>query len=106
MSRRHQMNPRLMTLRCRRVAAYVATIVFVSGCDRDLTPTPPHISAPSAPKSATMAGTAAQLGAWSAPLSWPIVAAHSSVLPDGRVLTWNSSDVPGDTEQHTVWSWN
>ena len=94
-----------MPRRCRRVAAHLATIVFLYGCDRDLAPTPPHSIAPS-PKPAAIAGTAGQLGAWSAPLSWPIVAAHSSVLPDGRVLTWNSSDVPGDQEQHTVWAWN
>ena len=95
-----------MNRRCRRVAAHLATIAFVYGCNRDLAPTPPQISAPSVPKSAAIPGTAGQLGAWSDPLSWPIVAAHSSVLPDGRVLTWNSSDVPGDTEQHTVWAWN
>src|SRR6476661_11101590 len=96
-----------MNRQCRRVAAHLATtIVFVYGCNRDLTPTPPPINPPSAPRTATIAGTAAQLGSWSAPFSWPIIAAHSSVLPDGRVLTWVSSDVPGDKEVQTIWSWN
>src|SRR5215213_9048662 len=49
---------------------------------------------------------AAASGSWSAPFSWPIVAAHMSVLPDGRVISWVSSDTPGDTEQREVHVWN
>jgi PKD repeat protein len=45
-------------------------------------------------------------GQWSPPFSWPIVASHASVLPSGRVITWVSSDVPGDTETHDVSVWD
>src|SRR4051794_24148894 len=29
-------------------------------------------------------------GAWSAPFSWPLIAAHSVLTPDGRVLTYGT----------------
>jgi PKD repeat protein len=67
------------------------------------------VTAPGAParaQSAVVAANAGQLGAWSAPMSWPIVAAHMSVLPSTEVITWVSSDVPGDTERHRVYLWN
>ena len=41
----------------------------------------------------------ATLGRWDAPISWPAVAIHASVLPDGRVMTWGRSD-------HTPQLWN
>jgi len=34
----------------------------------------------------------ASSGQWSAPITWPAVAIHSHLLPDGRVLTWGRSD--------------
>ena len=71
---------------------------------------------PLEPPSASPAGTlskprlalvgAAVSGTWPAPFSWPIVASHASVLPDRRVITWVSSDVPGDTETHQVHIWD
>jgi len=33
-------------------------------------------------------------GEWSAPFSWPIVAIHLSLLPDGRVLSWGEDGAP------------
>ncbi len=33
-------------------------------------------------------------GSWSAPVTWPFVAIHTSVLPNGKVLSW------GRTEEH------
>ncbi|MDB4915260.1 MAG: hypothetical protein JWM95_2904 [Gemmatimonadetes bacterium] len=34
----------------------------------------------------------ATAGEWSAPTTWPAIAIHSHLLPDGRVLTWGRSD--------------
>ncbi|HEX7335871.1 MAG TPA: hypothetical protein VF252_01585, partial [Gemmatimonadales bacterium] len=44
--------------------------------------------------SALVAGTSAGGGSWSAPFPWPNVAIHLSLLPDGRVLSWGSSEGP------------
>lgn len=33
-----------------------------------------------------------QVGAWSSSSAWPVVAIHSHLLPDGRVLFWDRSD--------------
>jgi len=33
-------------------------------------------------------------GQWSAPFSWPIVALHLHLLPDGRVLSWGYNGTP------------
>ena len=44
-----------------------------------------------------LATTANEAGAWSQPFSWPIVAIHSVLLPDGRVLTM------GRTGSPTIW---
>jgi hypothetical protein len=37
---------------------------------------------------------AAVAGQWGSPLTWPAVAIHASLLPDGRVFTWGRSDRP------------
>jgi galactose oxidase len=41
--------------------------------------------------------TPPNLGTWSQVMDWPVVAIHSHLLPDGRVLTWGHSGDP------TVW---
>src|SRR6185503_21303008 len=33
-------------------------------------------------------------GEWTAPFSWPIVALHLHLLPDGRVLSWGYNGTP------------
>ncbi len=38
--------------------------------------------------------TAAESGSWTAPVPWPIVALHASVIPDGRVLAWGLTGSP------------
>ena len=38
------------------------------------------------------ASAVAALGRWDAPITWPAVAIHTSLLPDGRVMTWGRSD--------------
>lgn len=48
------------------------------------------------------------LGQWSAPVSWPLVAIHTSVLPNGKVLVWSRDKTAqgGDVEHQTqarVW---
>jgi hypothetical protein len=35
---------------------------------------------------------AALAGQWGSPISWPAVAIHANLLPDGRVFTWGRSD--------------
>jgi Galactose oxidase-like, Early set domain/Putative Ig domain/FlgD Ig-like domain len=41
-----------------------------------------------------------QVGQWDGPYSWPLVASHGAVLPDGRVLVWN--DVSGTSAR--IWN--
>ena len=36
----------------------------------------------------------ASMGKWDAPISWPAVAIHTHLLPDGRVMTWGRMDHP------------
>jgi galactose oxidase-like protein/Kelch motif protein len=38
-------------------------------------------------------------GQWAAPISWPVVAIHAALLPNGHVLTWGRSD-----RQPSVWT--
>jgi PKD repeat protein len=47
-----------------------------------------------------------QAGQWAPTFPWPIVAAHMTVLPDGRLLSWTSNDL--DHQHHTpnVYLWN
>jgi NPCBM/NEW2 domain/Domain of unknown function (DUF1929) len=34
------------------------------------------------------------LGRWDPPFAWPVVAIHASVLPNGKVITWNAGEQP------------
>ena len=36
--------------------------------------------------------TIAAQGAWAAPITWPVIAIHAALLPNGHVLTWGRSD--------------
>jgi PKD repeat protein len=47
---------------------------------------------------AMAAGEPASSGEWGAPFTWPVVAVHLSVLPNGRVLSWGH---PGNPQ---VWN--
>lgn len=38
-------------------------------------------------------------GQWSAPITWPVVAIHASLLPNGKVLTWGQRD-----RQPAIWT--
>ena len=42
----------------------------------------------------TLQTTASELGQWTAPITWPIVAIHTMLLPDGRVLAINRIQNP------------
>src|SRR3712207_999659 len=78
--------------------------VLLGGCDERVPATaPPPVTATTA---AAAAASVAQTGQWSAPFSWPIVASHLILLPDGRLLSWQSSDVQGDQANFDVWAWN
>jgi hypothetical protein len=46
-------------------------------------------------------GSPAQIGQWGPVLSWPIVAIHASLLPDGRVLVWDAWEPEA---QALIWS--
>lgn len=47
------------------------------------------------PISASVAGVASPAaGSWTAPFTWPNVAIHLSLLPDGRVLSWGEFKTP------------
>jgi NPCBM/NEW2 domain/Domain of unknown function (DUF1929) len=36
----------------------------------------------------------AALGRWDSPMAWPIVAVHASMLPNGKVITWDAGEQP------------
>lgn len=83
---------------CYRPLSAALAALAVATCDDPKPPTAPaRLNVSAAP--------VGQLGSWSAPIPWPVVAAHVSVLPDTRVILWVSSDVPGDTERHRVHLW-
>lgn len=41
----------------------------------------------------------ASTGQWAAPITWPVLAIHTSLLPNGNVLTWGRSD-----RQPVIWT--
>src|SRR4051794_1767407 len=41
------------------------------------------------PSTLSSAATAAEIGAWSAPIDWPSVVVQAALLPNGNVLTWS-----------------
>ena len=51
-------------------------------------------SASVASRSVTVLGPEAITGKWAGVISWPIVAVHLAVLPDGRVLSMGKADAP------------
>jgi hypothetical protein len=53
---------------------------------------------PATPGPALVAGASADVGAWSAPFDWPVVAVHMHLLPNGQVLSW------GKVGQPQVWN--
>src|SRR5262249_29944202 len=56
----------------------------------------------SAPVTVTVvAPTTSLVGQWSAPVTWPIVAVHASLLPTGEVLAWD-----GQGNGHDARLWN
>jgi PKD repeat protein len=87
--------------------ATAATCVLLYGCDREVVtpvPTAPTLHPSSTPRKATL--PAAQGGQWSAVFAWPIVGAHMSVLPDGRLLTWTSNDMDHTDNTPYVFLWS
>src|SRR5688572_895504 len=50
--------------------------------------------APAVSSAFVAAGSDATVGKWSAPFSWPIIAVHLNLLPDGRVLSWGEVGHP------------
>src|SRR4051794_28886545 len=89
---------------CIAAASVSAAALLFCGC-ADPTPPPTRAAKAVPAPNAALVGAAAS-GSWSPVFSWPIVASHASVLPDGRVISWVSSDVPGDTENHDVYVWD
>jgi hypothetical protein len=49
---------------------------------------------PAPPASALLVAAGTDAGEWSAPFSWPIVAVHMMLLPDGRVLSFGNGGTP------------
>ena len=49
---------------------------------------------PAPPGASLTAAAVADAGAWSAPMTWPVVAVHLHLLPDGRVLSWGKFGDP------------
>jgi hypothetical protein len=70
----------------------------------------PCMAAPAV--SGLVAATMAEMGQWTAPFDWPIVAVHMMLLPDGRVLSigrkgnpqvWNPSNGSFTAVPSSVW---
>jgi galactose oxidase len=70
----------------------------------------PCMSAPAV--SGLVAATVAEMGQWTAPFDWPIVAVHMALLPDGRVLSigrkgnpqvWNPTSGTFTAVPSSVW---
>ncbi len=91
------------------VVATAAACVLVYGCNSELvTPdatSPTRHPAP-APTARKVLIGAAQSGQWSAVFNWPIVGAHMSVLPDGRLLSWTSNDMNHTDNTPYVFVWD
>ena len=79
-----------------------AAAVVLLSCEDPFQPRSPVSRAPTG---AALVGAAAS-GSWSTPFSWPLIAAHLGVLPDGRLISWVSGYVAGDVEVHHVYLWN
>ena len=67
---------------------------------------PSPVAAPIATRDVPPVATAARSGAWSPIVSWPIVAIHSSVLPDGRVMTYGTDKNGKQTAKFFYDVWN
>ena len=59
---------------------------------------------------ASVTGTEGEVGSWSAPVDWPVVGIHVALLPNGRVLAYDSigdssteSSGVHDHTRATVW---
>jgi hypothetical protein len=76
--------------RRRFVRLSVAAGAFVAACDDPDRPVSPTLTPP--PDAQTDVAPGATTGTWSPVFSWPHVAAHMIVLPDGQVITWTSAD--------------
>ena len=95
-----------MLLRVRSAAASISACLLLAGCDAD--PVQPAVLSPGAvpePRAA-LAPDGRVIGSWSAPFSWPHVAAHMTVLPDGKVITWMSDDMDHTHQTANVSVWN
>ena len=69
------------------VTLAVAAGLWLHACRQSESPIDPGPTLP----------TAATVGSWSGPVTWPIVVIHAALLPNGRVLAW------GRTEGPVVW---
>jgi Concanavalin A-like lectin/glucanases superfamily/Domain of unknown function (DUF1929)/Glyoxal oxidase N-terminus len=53
------------------------------------------------PNTSPSGGSRAELGAWTAPVDWPMVAVHASMLSNGKVAAWDAFDAALDSER--IW---
>ena len=84
-------------------AAHAAACVLLAACSGELLP--PTVAPPlTGPQQAVAPAT--QAGQWADTLDWPIVAAHMTVLPDGRLLSWTSNDEDHTHNTPNVYLWN
>lgn len=91
-------------MRTTRNFVAASACVLLAGCSGEQLPptgTPPVVTAPRLD-----VAPATQAGKWTDSLSWPIVAAHMTVLPDGRVLSWTANDLDHSFNTPNVYLWN
>ena len=84
----------------------IAVLAVLYSCDSQRpTQALPPAGGADAPLAAVSA-VAAQQGAWTSAFRWPVVAAHVTLLPNGNVISWVSSDAPGTLPADDIHIWN
>jgi galactose oxidase len=93
------------------MAATVAVVLLIGGCGggsdgngtkNTVEPPPPPPELPPAPAAFAPPGP----GSWSPPITWPHIAIHLAVLPDGRVVSWGGGETVGQMDHAApdVWT--
>ena len=91
--------------RTRFAAALAAlSLLALAGCESD--PLHPTALLPGAATPRSAVAPATQAGKWSPLFAWPTIAAHLTVLPDGRVLSWTSNDLDHTHHTPNVYLWD
>jgi len=89
-----------MTPAVRSFSQAIPLVVLVVLCFTFLQPLHPA-SAQTAPPSTASGNDPVKVGRWSDVFTWPVVAIHAHLLPNGTVLSWERKDEVLTTETYT-----